>query len=79
MSQSSLFGDNAPHPQSNEGVLLQRIRDLLFAVGDLARCKGCGAQIVWVKHKDGKAVPYTTEGLNHFRDCPARDQFRKGE
>lgn len=81
--QHSLFGDTAPSPASVEGILLQRIRDILFAVGDLARCgardgNGCGTQIIWVRHKNGKAVPYSLDGQIHFKDCPNRQNFKKG-
>ncbi len=51
--------------------------DLLRNVGQLGTCKGCNAPVVWVTHRNGKHVPYTTEGLNHFIDCPARAEFKK--
>lgn len=50
---------------------------LLKNVGDPAHCKGCGADIYWVIHRNGKKVPYTPAGLNHFVDCPAAQRFRK--
>lgn len=81
--QHSLFGDTDPSPSSVEGILLQRIRDILFAVGDLGRCgsaqrPGCGAQIIWVQHKDGRKIPYNLQGQSHFVDCPNRQNFKKG-
>lgn len=49
---------------------------LLKQVGDESKCKGCGATIYWVRHKNGKKAPYTVEGLNHFADCPKAQSFR---
>jgi hypothetical protein len=56
-----------------------RIQMILQHVGDKGVCKGCGRDIWWVKHKNGKAVPYTWEGLNHFIDCPKANEFKKKE
>lgn len=55
----------------------EHIKPLLTAIGDKSTCKGCGAEIYWIVHKNKKKVPYTVEGRNHFIDCPARDRFRK--
>lgn len=56
--------------------LLKRIKALLKNVGDPGVCRGCGVSIVWMRHKNGKAVPYTEQGLNHFADCPVAQRFR---
>lgn len=40
-------------------------------------CKGCSVAIVWVEHKNGKLVPYTLDGVNHFATCPVAAQFKK--
>ena len=50
---------------------------LLKHVGQPAICKGCGAEIYWVRHLNGKNVPYDPDGLNHFGSCVRADQFRK--
>lgn len=50
---------------------------LLTNIADKGTCTGCGATVYWVRHKNGKRVPYTTAGLNHFIDCSKADQFRK--
>lgn len=42
-------------------------------------CKGCGQPIFWLTHANGKKVPYTPQGLNHFVNCPSRDQFKKSK
>lgn len=42
-------------------------------------CRGCGAQVYWIRHANGKLVPYTQFGLNHFVDCPNREDFRKAK
>lgn len=59
-------------PSQNENM-----KSFIRLIGDEGRCKGCGVLIYWVKHKNGKAAPYTAEGLNHFVDCPAAKEFRK--
>lgn len=51
--------------------------DLLKNAGHFGTCTACNAPIVWIRHTNGKNTPYTTEGLNHFIDCPAREQFGK--
>ena len=56
----------------------KRIEFLLAVVGDKARCRGCGAEIYWIKTRAGKRAPYTREGINHFADCPEAAQFRGG-
>lgn len=53
------------------------IRALLDHVGDLARCKGCGVEIWWIKTRAGRRAPYTQDGLNHFADCPQAERFRR--
>lgn len=60
-------------------TLSRRLGELLDKIADPGLCRGCGTPIFWVVHKKTqKRVPYTIEGLNHFVDCPERDQFRKG-
>jgi len=54
-----------------------KIKKLLDLVGDIGECKGCGREVWWVVHKNGKKAPYTRTALNHFIDCPNADQFRK--
>ena len=56
---------------------IERIAALLKNAGQLAKCRGCGADIYWVRHANGVRAPYTPEGLNHFADCPAAGTFRK--
>lgn len=53
------------------------MRALLQKIGKQVACGGCGASIYFVLHSNGKRVPYTEAGLNHFVDCPARDQFKR--
>ena len=58
----------------------QALEQLLKHTGHAAQCEGCGADIYWVRHftsQGSKWVPYNTRGMNHFIDCPNRDQFRK--
>jgi len=52
---------------------------VLEHVGKKGTCDGpnCRAAIYWVTHTNGRQTPYTEAGLNHFVDCPARDQFAR--
>lgn len=56
--------------------LAENIKRLLSQVGEPGRCKGCGAPIWWVVHRNGRRAPCTEQGLNHFADCPQAGQFR---
>jgi len=58
----------------------QALESLLKHAGQSGKCEGCGADIYWVRHftpQGSKWVPYNTRGMNHFGDCPNRDQFKK--
>lgn len=57
----------------------ERIKDLLKVLGQEDRCRGCGRKIWWLAPKNGKRVPYTEEGINHFQhfeDCEKANKFR---
>jgi hypothetical protein len=68
-----------PEDKDHECVRSQRaaMARLLDLVGDPGTCKGCGKEIIWIVHKNGKRVPYTQAGLNHFIDCPFAEKFRR--
>jgi hypothetical protein len=55
------------------------VRMLLSHVGKKASCDGpdCGKTIYWIRHSNGKLVPYTEAGLNHFVDCVDRVRFQR--
>ena len=40
-------------------------------------CQACGKEITFITNENGKTIPITREGNNHFIDCPSRDRFRK--
>lgn len=74
-----------PRPESAaEGIVRcieaqrQAMLTLLMRIADRACCSApeCKAPIFWVNHANGKKVPYTEAGLNHFIDCPGRERFR---
>jgi len=67
------------HNSINECIaaLKKNVTVLLRLIGEPAQCRGCGAEIYWVVHRNGKRAPYTLLGLNHFADCPAAQSFRK--
>lgn len=50
---------------------------LLERIGARDSCRGCNRTIFWVHHVNGKNAPYTEAGLNHFIDCPKRDDFKR--
>ena len=53
------------------------LRSLVKATGQEGFCRGCNARVWWVQHVKTGLTPYTVAGLNHFIDCPKRDDFRK--
>lgn len=57
--------------------LQENVSRLLAQIGDHGQCRGCGANIFWVIHKNGKRVPYTHQALNHFADCPKAKEFKR--
>ena len=56
--------------------LCQNIERLFGLIGSKAACRGCGREICWIKHSNGKKAPYTFEALNHFIDCPNAKDFK---
>ena len=55
----------------------ETMKRLIDQIGRQATCDGCDRVIFWITHRNGKATPYTSQGLNHFIDCPARDRFKR--
>lgn len=55
----------------------EAMKKLLSLIASPGICKGCAAPVWWVRHNNGANVPYTSAGLNHFVNCPEREQFRK--
>ena len=41
------------------------------------RCRGCKAEIFWLRHNNGKNVPYDADGMNHFITCPEARLFAR--
>lgn len=62
----------------SEEELRSRILVLLKQIGTPGRCRACGATIYWVQHLNKRWAPYTELGLNHFADCPKREEFKRG-
>lgn len=56
---------------------IESMRKLLTQIADQGLCRGCGAKVYWVEHKNGKRTPYTEAGLNHFVNCPERERFKR--
>lgn len=48
-----------------------RLIDVLEAVAWAKRpCKLCKRDLYFVKKRDGKTAVFTSEGLDHYADCP---------
>jgi hypothetical protein len=43
----------------------------------IATCRSCGAEVLWVETKRGKRAPLNADGTSHFANCPQADQWRK--
>jgi hypothetical protein len=60
--------------------MLKNMQDLLKHVGKPALCKGCGAEIVFIRHIDsGRFTPYNRDGVNHFATCPQAPLFKRSK
>ena len=59
------------------GKSQETIRRLLANVGGAGRCRGCGADIFWVRHLNDKMTPYDADGTNHFATCPQAKDFKR--
>lgn len=64
------MGENCAQAQA------ETMKRLIDQIGRQATCDGCERVIYWITHRNGKATPYTSQGMNHFIDCPARDRFK---
>jgi hypothetical protein len=60
---------------------LERAREwmvaLLGRIGEPGTCAGCGAELYWVRHQNGRIAPYEATGAIHFATCPRASDFRK--
>lgn len=65
--------------EADRDTLVRNLSALLRQLGSEGACRGCGKRIWWCKTKAGKNAPITEDGLNHFADCTAADQFRGGD
>lgn len=56
----------------------QRMATILNLVAEEIRpCKSCAIQLAFVRHRNGKVAPYTLDGINHFINCPAAEEYRR--
>lgn len=42
-----------------------------------AKCRGCGAEMYWIKTTAGKNMPVDADGTPHWATCPERARFKK--
>ena len=55
-----------------------RISQLLSLIAESRRpCKACGAELYFVRHRNGNLAPYTADGVNHFATCKEAERFRR--
>lgn len=50
---------------------------LMLIAEEVRPCKGCGLQLAFVRHHNGKLAPYDIDGVNHFITCVKAEEFRK--
>jgi hypothetical protein len=51
---------------------------LVKHAGTPAFCKGCGAGVYYIGHRDtGKVGIYNPDSTSHFGTCPKADQFKR--
>ena len=78
----SIHGDDpddcARHTLLRVEQLEQRAAALVKIIGEPGTCRGCGAEIFWMKaFRSGKSIPYDPSGVTHFATCPQKEQFQK--
>lgn len=44
---------------------------------NIARCRSCGADVLWCITPKGKHAPVNADGTSHFSNCPQSDQWRR--
>ena len=54
----------------------KKMEALLKVIGDNKRCRGCDAEVYWIRTKAGRPAPYNTDGTSHFSNCPNATAFR---
>jgi len=42
-----------------------------------SHCRSCGAHVIWLVSRNGKASPFNHDGINHFATCAQADRWRK--
>lgn len=55
----------------------ERLQKLLKVIGSKSKCKGCYADIYWVKTPGGKNMPVDIDGTPHWASCPQAEDFKK--
>lgn len=99
--QASMFGSTSDQPAAEGPARFAEQADflghvsnerrigeyLLPAAGKIEHCRSCGAQIVWTRTPNSRAIPLslatiqTREGkkyaLSHFSDCPHAKDWSK--
>ena len=48
-----------------------------ITVTNVDNCRGCGAQIQWVKTPANKWTPVNLDGTPHWGTCPKAKEFKR--
>ena len=75
-----LFEDISREPRRDSKILqikehAEALQGLFASIGIKGQCRGCRAQIYWVRDEDrDKTIPFNIDGTNHFTTCPKAGQ-----
>lgn len=77
--QSTLtpVADDEPHPLDKHAAKTDAQKFKIPAGTPKGRCKGCDAEILYVRTDKGGQIPVNPDGTSHFINCPKGDQFRR--
>lgn len=65
--------------ESEVAALRRRIIHLLVAAGEPGKCPGprCRANVIFIRHLNGRKVPYDLDGAIHCNSCPDAPTTRR--
>lgn len=70
----------SPIQNTEEGRLRASLKSVLECAAELIRpCKRCSAPLYFVRSQRGTVIPFTTDGRNHFTNCPHASEFHRSK